>query len=67
MEILSSRSLTWTGEIYEEKFKNLCFVCFISVRSSMSQVVSGLHRLDPSSGRVSVSVEDTIKIVQDLT
>ena len=35
----------------------------------MSQVVSGLQRLDPSGGggRVPASVDDTIKIVEDLT
>jgi len=35
----------------------------------MSQVVSGLQRLDPSGsgGRLAASVEDTIKIVEDLT
>ena len=39
------------------------------VRSTMSQVVSGLQRLDPSGGggRVPASVDDTIKIVEDLT
>ena len=35
----------------------------------MSSVVSGLQRMDPSGGggKVSVSVDDTIKIVEDLT
>merc|ERR1719189_878967 len=38
-------------------------------RFTMSQVVSGLQRLDPSGsgGRVAASVDDTIKIVEDLT
>merc|ERR1719445_1637641 len=38
-------------------------------RTTMSEVVSGLQRLDPSGsgGRVAASVDDTIKIVEDLT
>merc|ERR1719219_2172193 len=37
-------------------------------RSTMSQVVSGLQRQDQSGGaRMAVSVDDTIKIVEDLT
>ncbi len=35
----------------------------------MTEVVTGLQRLDPSGGggKVSVSVEDAIKCVEDLT
>ena len=42
---------------------------FIAFRSTMTQVVSGLQRLDPSGsgGKVAASVDDTIKIVEDLT
>ena len=35
----------------------------------MAEVVSGLQRTDPNGGgaKVAVSVDDTIKIVEDLT
>lgn len=35
----------------------------------MGEVVTGLQRIDPSGGggKVSVSVEDAVKIVEDLT
>merc|ERR1719336_107975 len=38
-------------------------------RTTMSEVVTGLQRLDPNGGgaKVSVSVDDAIKIVEDLT
>ena len=38
-------------------------------RSTMTEVVSGLQRTDPNGGgaKVAVSVDDTIKIVEDLT
>ena len=38
-------------------------------RNTMTEVVSGLQRTDPSGGgqKVSVSVEDAVKIVEDLT
>ena len=43
--------------------------CISYCRTTMSEVVAGLQRLDPNGGgaRVSVSVDDTIKIVEDLT
>ena len=38
-------------------------------RNTMAEVVSGLQRQDPSGGglKVPVSVEDAVKIVEDLT
>merc|ERR1712242_317398 len=36
-------------------------------RASMSEVVSGLQRVDGSGMKVTVTVEDVVKVVEDLT
>ena len=41
-------------------------VLFFS-RASMSEVVSGLQRVDGSGMKVTVTVEDVVKVVEDLT
>ena len=33
----------------------------------MSEVVTGLARMDPSGMKVTVTVEDVVKVVEDLT
>ena len=65
MEISLNHSLILTGEPHSL----FDFTLNSMFRTTMVDVVSGLQRLDPcgSGVKVPVTVEDAVKIVEDLT
>ena len=70
VEIIKTNRKTFFSENKSEGFIDGDLIeSFLDLdRASMSKVVAGLQKLDPYGGDlVAVSVEDTIKIVQDLT